>query len=90
MDTRITLSEFARELADILDRVRTRGEGFLIEQDGVAVASLGPVERASRSEPTWRDLLALLKSAPVDDAFADDLEFIHAQQPPAPRDVWPS
>jgi antitoxin (DNA-binding transcriptional repressor) of toxin-antitoxin stability system len=88
MDTRITPSELGRELADILDRVRTHGEGFLIEQDGVAVATLGPIQRPSLGEPTWHDLLALLKSAPVDDAFADDLEFIAVSEPSRPPPAW--
>src|SRR6266516_1377716 len=44
METKVSATELAKNLADILNRVRYRGERFLIMRNGKAVANLGPPE----------------------------------------------
>lgn len=87
--TKITATQFARSLSDILNRVRYRGEQFEILRNGEAVAILKPADpRASR---TVRDFVEDILSRPTGDpSFADDLERIQAEQPPAEFPEWPS
>ena len=48
METRITASELARNLSDILSRVRYRRERFRVERNGEVVAEIIPVEAAPK------------------------------------------
>ena len=83
METRITATELARSLSDVLNRVRYKEERFVI------VATLAP---AGPTTPTvgmtLRELVALLKDNPMPEGLADDLEEIQASQPPPPRPPW--
>jgi prevent-host-death family protein len=80
METRITATELAKSLSDVLNRVRYRGEKFLIVRNGEPVAALVAVAPVS-GDITMRELVALLKDLPSpDDRFADDLEAIHSSQ----------
>lgn len=89
MDTTITATELARTLSEILNRVRYRGERFVIERNGEAIASIGPAGTVPGI--TLRELAARLGDLPLpDDRFADDLEVIQASQPPAEFTVWDS
>lgn len=84
---RITASELARRLGDILGRVRYRGEAFLIERHDVVIAQLGPV--AGSAATSLREAAAAWMSAPADPAFADDLERASRADRP-PRNPWGS
>lgn len=88
MTATLTATSLARDLSDVLSRVRYRGESFVIERAGepVAVVSPPPV-RAGASLAT---LAALIQEHGRDPSFADDLEAIQASQPPAPDSPWPS
>jgi prevent-host-death family protein len=44
---RISATELARKLGDVLGRVRYRGESFIVERNGTPVARLEPVARAT-------------------------------------------
>jgi antitoxin (DNA-binding transcriptional repressor) of toxin-antitoxin stability system len=78
MRTRISAGDLGRELQDILDRVYRRGDSFLIEREGEAIAALEPVPAAT----TWSDLAQALRDVPGPDAdFAADLEDIQSNQP---------
>ena len=89
MSVRITATEAARNLSDFLNRVRYRGESFLIVRNGEEVGMLGPI--TSGKPRTLRQLVELVKKmGPPDDEFVSDLEEIHRQQPALPRDPWPS
>jgi antitoxin (DNA-binding transcriptional repressor) of toxin-antitoxin stability system len=89
MTTRITPAELAEHLADVLHRVRYRGERFVIERNGESVAELTPA--GPRPGPTPRELAARLGDLPLPgDGFADDLEFIQASQPAADLPEWPN
>jgi antitoxin (DNA-binding transcriptional repressor) of toxin-antitoxin stability system len=84
---RITASELARRLGDILGRVRYRGEAFLIERHDVAIAQLGPVTGAATT--SLRDAAAAWVAASADPSFADDLERASRADRP-PRNPWGS
>ena len=89
MSVRITATEAARNLSDLLNRVRYRGESFLIVRNGEEVGMLAPI--SSGKSTTLRQLVELVKEmGPPDDDFVSDLEEIHRQQPSLPRDPWPS
>lgn len=80
METKITATELARSLSDVLSRVRYRRERFLIERNGEPVATLAPAAPPSRA--TLQKLVDLMaRASPVDDDFADDLERIQLSQP---------
>ena len=79
METRITATELAKSLSDVLNRVRYRGEKFLIVRNGEPIATLVPA--APAAGVTMRELVALLRELPPpDDRFADDLEAIQSAQ----------
>jgi prevent-host-death family protein len=79
---RISATEAARNLSDLLNRVRYRGEHFTVIRGGEEVAEIVPAKRSAGV--TLRDLRRALASLPApDDDFAADLERIRAEQPPA-------
>ncbi len=85
--TKITATELARNLSDILSRVRYKGERFAVERSGETIAELRPTD-APRTT-TWNELLALLTSLPMpDDRFEADLKAIRADQPLLPPTPW--
>lgn len=87
--TRITATQLARSLSDILNRVDYRGERFEIQRNGKTIAMLAPAD--PRAERTLRDFIEDVMSRPSPDpSFADDLEAAHAEQPPAEFPEWPS
>jgi len=86
MEARITATELARSLGDVLSRVWYRGEVFVIERNGKAVARLGPVP--STATPSLRGgLLAWRRAGATDAEVADDLERIGAADRP-PCNPW--
>ena len=88
MQTRISATELARRLSDVLSRAVYRGESFVIERNGEPVAALGPA--AAPVGPTLRELIERLRALPRPDAgFADDLEAAHAMQGVLDSSKWP-
>lgn len=85
----ISATDAARSFADVVNRVRYRGEEFLIEKGGVPVARLGPVG-LPRSAGTVRDLVRLVEKLGSDPGFADQLDEIIAQdnQPLGSQNPW--
>lgn len=79
---KISATEAARNLSDLLNRVKYRGERFTVIRGGEEVAEIVPARRTAGV--TLRDLRRALASLPApDDDFAADLERIRAEQPPA-------
>ena len=80
MDSKkITATELARSLSDVLSRVYFRGEIFTIERNGRPVARLGPADR--KPHGTWKDVAEALKDVPWPlEGFADDLEAVRSSQ----------
>ena len=87
METRVQATELARSLSDILNRVRYRGERFVIERNGQPVAHLGPAEQPSG--PTLGDLVRILERLPpLDEDFAADVEALQSSQPKIELPPW--
>jgi hypothetical protein len=83
---RISATEAARNLSDLLNRVHYRHEAFVIERAGVPVGELRPV---SAGAVTGADLRALLQALPpVDAGFFDDVEAASRSQPGLPDSPW--
>jgi len=75
METTITATELSKRLSDVLNRVKYRGERFIVQRNGETIATIAPV-----SEPagiTWGEFLSEYFTWPrPDPGFADDLEAI--------------
>jgi prevent-host-death family protein len=79
---KVSATEAARNLSDLLNRVRYRGERFTVVRGGEEVAEIVPAKQGSGV--TLRALRRALAALPApDDDFAADLERIRAEQPPA-------
>ena len=86
MDSPISATEAARAFADLLDRVRFRGESFVVMRRGEAVCRIAPV---GEGRPTVADLDHLLRSlSRVDADFARDVKEARRKQPRLPRSPW--
>ena len=89
MKQKITATEAARNLSDVLNRVRYRRESFLIMRNGESVGVLSPIEE--KRPKTLRRLVQVVKELGIpDDDFAADLEEIRRQALGPPEDPWPS
>ena len=83
---RVSATTAARNFSELLNRVRYRGERFLIERSGVAIGELRP---AAPIRFTGEDLRALLRSLPpVDDGFFEAVEEAARSQPSLPESQW--
>jgi len=88
MEVRISATELARRLGDVLGRVRYRGDSFVVERNGAPVARVIPIVESSPA--TLADAVAAWRSAGgAEAAFANDLERIGALDRP-PEDPWAS
>jgi antitoxin (DNA-binding transcriptional repressor) of toxin-antitoxin stability system len=87
MEYRISATELARRLGDVLGKVRYRGDSFVVERNGDPVARLAPLPGAAGS---LREALAAWRgSGKADAGFADILERVGAADR-APEDAWGS
>ena len=88
MEHRISATELARTLGDVLARVRYRGDTFVVERNGNAVARVSPLPESSPM--TLREFFAMWRAAgPPDPEFADALEEVNSLDWP-PDDPWAS
>lgn len=69
----VTATEAARNFADVLDAVESRGETFLVVRRGRAVARIGPAD-AGRGAAV-KDVL---RAAPRDAAWVEELRRMRA------------
>lgn len=88
MENKVSATDLARNLGDILSRIRYRGETFVVERNGTAVARIEPMPGTAPA-PAREALSAWLNAATPDLALADDLTDIGAADRP-PADPWPS
>ncbi len=63
----MSATEASRSFAALLDAAE-RGESIIVTRGGRRIATIGPAPVANGA-----DLIALLREAPVDDGFADDV-----------------
>lgn len=83
---RISATEAARSFSDLLNRVRYRGDTFLIERSGIPIGELRP---ASAGGFTGADLEALLEALPpIDPEYLDAVENAARRQPQLPESPW--
>ena len=86
METKISATEAARNLSDIINRVVYRGEEFIVERGGEPMCKISPV---GPRRCTLADLIELFEKAPKpDDEYLDILEDITRNQPPVPESPW--
>jgi prevent-host-death family protein len=85
---KITATELARNLSDVLNRVRYRGERFVIERNGELIAVLEP---SAKKSITLREFVEFWERLPKpDEDYWKDLEEVHkSQQVLAPPPEWP-
>ena len=82
MELRITATELARRLGDVLGKIRFRGDAFIVERNGEPVARIGPIP-VRTAAPLIEGLRSWGEASPADPSFADDLERVGlADQPP--------
>lgn len=87
MESHLSATEAARTFSDILNRVRYRGEAFIVERGGEPVCRISPV--AGTRGFTATDLLRLLDIAPTPDpAYLDTVEALAKNQPQLPCPPW--
>jgi antitoxin (DNA-binding transcriptional repressor) of toxin-antitoxin stability system len=86
--TTISATELARQLGDVLGRIRYRGEAFEVERNGKVVARLEPAG-TSREGTVAGALRAWQQSGERDDAFADALERV-GKADREPANPWAS
>jgi prevent-host-death family protein len=86
MEHRISATELARTLGDVLARVRYRGDTFVVERNGTTVARLVPAVEGSPG--TLGEAIAAWRAASdPDPEFADILEWVNRQDQP-PENPW--
>ena len=91
MTNRVTTTELAERLADIIEIVHTRGERFVVERNGKPLVTIVPSGDAGGI--TWSEFVTRLAQLPrPDDKFADDLEEIQREmnRNPVEPPEWPS
>jgi prevent-host-death family protein len=88
MENRISATELARRVGDVLGRVRYLGDTYVIERNGTPIARITPV---SETRPvTLAEFFELWRAAgPPDPAFADALELVGSLDT-VPEDPWGS
>ena len=84
---KLTATEVARGLSEVLNRVRYNDETVVVERGGVEVCEIRPVYGAAGF--TGADLARLLRSlSPAGKGYADAVEEGIREQPPAPDTRW--
>ena len=84
---RISATRAARSFSEILNRVRYRGETFLVERNREPVCRIEPVRR--RRPLTTDNFGEFWQGLPrPDDRFADDLERVHNLFRELPPSAW--
>jgi antitoxin (DNA-binding transcriptional repressor) of toxin-antitoxin stability system len=86
MKSRLSASAAARSFSELLNRVRYRGESFVIERGGKAICEILP---ASPPKFTGAELVGLLRSLPKpDDDYLDIVEEAVRKQPTVQESAW--
>ena len=82
----ISATDASRNFSEILNRVKYRGESFIIERGGERMCEIRPV---APTRFTGADLVALVRSLPkVDDDYLDTVEELTRSQKKMPRSRW--
>ena len=86
MKSRISATEAVRSFSELMNRVRYRGESFLVERGGKPICEIHPAAPAKFS---GAELANLLRSLPKPDAeYLSIIEELVAKQPSAAKSGW--
>jgi antitoxin (DNA-binding transcriptional repressor) of toxin-antitoxin stability system len=86
MKSHVSATQAARHFSDLLNRVRYRGEEFIIERGGEPIGTLSPLKPALC---TGAELAALLRSLPKPDpGFWDAVKEATQQYAEMPESPW--
>ncbi len=86
MKTRISSTKAARSFSDLLNRVRYRGETFVVERRGEPICEIVP---ARPGKSTVGDFINLMRSLPKPDGeYLDLLEERRRTQPKVAPSPW--
>jgi len=87
MTTRVSATEAVRTFSDLLNRIRYRGEEFVVERAGEPICRMTP---AGPTKPlSLRELATLLREIPkADDGYASDVRRAAKGQGRLPRSPW--
>ena len=89
MEHTIRATDLARNLGDVLAKIRYRHDSFVVERNGVRVARLTPISSTAAAATVGEALDAWLSGADADPGYADDLAAIRASDRP-PDYPWAS
>ena len=82
----LSATEASRNFSEVMNRVKYRGESFIIERGGKRICEVRP---ASPARFTGADLVALLRSLPaVDEDYLDVVEELTRSQKKLPQSKW--
>lgn len=83
---RVSATDAARNFSELLNRVKYRGESFIIERSGEPIGELRP---AAPTKFTGADLATLLRSLPpVDEEYLDVVEALTRSTSTLPDSPW--
>jgi antitoxin (DNA-binding transcriptional repressor) of toxin-antitoxin stability system len=86
MKSRISATEAVRSFSELMNRVRYRGESFLVERGGKPICEIHPAAPAKFS---GAELANLLRSLPKPDAeYLSIVEELVAKQPSVTKSGW--
>jgi len=87
MKFHLSATQAVRQFSDLLNRVRYRGEEFVIERGGEPVCEIIPARPVTR---TVADLVRALRAIPKpDDEYWETVEDLTTHQQPLPPSPWP-
>ncbi len=87
MAIRVSATEAVRTFSDLLNRIRYRGEEFVVERAGEPICRMMPAAPAKTL--TLRELVSLLREIPSPDAgYASDVRRAARSQGRPPRSSW--
>ena len=85
----LTVTEFARKLAEYINRVAYRGEKFIVTRGNKPVAELRPVSEGIKMSELPAFFASLPHLAPEDaEAFAQDIAEARRSAPVEDYDPW--
>lgn len=87
MESRVSATEAVRSFSDLLNRIRYRGEEFIVERGGEPVCRMTPAAAPKRL--TLRELASLLREIPSPGAgYASAVRRAAGCQGRLPRSTW--
>jgi len=87
MKTRISATETVRRFSELMNRVRYRGESFVVERGGKSICEILPTQPPRFS---GRELTDLLRSLPKpDEEYFTLVENLMARQSKVAESKWP-